>query len=71
MYPPALALIALAMLLTSHLAEAQGAASPTPVPSASWLPSLSAAVRTGARIAIQRWMTMCCARFVGPFDREF
>jgi hypothetical protein len=48
MYPLALALIALAMLLHSHLAEAQGAASPTPVPSASWLPSLSVAVRTGA-----------------------
>jgi hypothetical protein len=48
MYPLALALVALTMFLTSHLAEAQGAASPTPVPSASWLPSLSVAVRTGA-----------------------
>lgn len=48
MRPPALALIALAMLFRSHLAAAQDAASPTPVPTASWLPSLSVAVRPGA-----------------------
>lgn len=48
MRPSAVALNALAMLLCSHLVEAQGAASPMVPPSASWLPSLPVAVRRGA-----------------------